>query len=105
MARTKQTARMRNGGKAPRMQLATRAAKKPEQEVQEEREKRQELEQKLKEMTERKEYYKKRKHLYRKQAEELRNENQELLTYRLFGTDDEDDEDVAPIAKKPKPST
>ena len=70
-----------------------------------ESEKRQELEQKLKEMTERKEHHKKRKHLYRKQAEELRNENQELLNYRLFGTDDEDDEDVPPIAKKPKPCT
>ena len=83
-----------------------------------ERENRQKVEHELDKMTERKEHHKKRKRLYRAEAEEsakkikeLRKENQELrkknaeLLNRLFGTDDEDNEDVPPIAKAPKPST
>lgn len=85
----------------------------------EEREKKQKVEHELDKMTERKEHHKKLKRLYRAEAEkstkeikelrkenqELRKKNAELLTYRLFGTDDEDEEDVPPIAKKPKSST
>jgi hypothetical protein len=84
-----------------------------------ERENRQKAEHELDKMTERKEHHKKRKRLYRAEAEEsakkinelrkenqeLRKKNAELLNNRLFGTDDEDEEDVPPIAKKPKPST
>lgn len=84
-----------------------------------ERENRQKVEHELDKMTERKEHHKKRKRLYRAEAEEsakkikklrkenqeLRKKNAELLNNRLFGTDDEDDEDVPPIAKKPTPST